>query len=148
MSLGFAAKRTKKKMPDSISTAFAEVDINRDYERFCSKRMDRCILWMWIFCSLQALFTADVVFSSESTARHILWIASNVGWATTIILWIRYFIGSWRAHCRAVNSMDSSIEAVEKLVAKMTPAPPLPPQLASSSTSSSVQQGNAANGQI
>ena len=148
MSLGFAAKRIKKKMPDSVSTAFAKVDIHRDYERFCSKRMNRCILWMWVFCFLEALFSADAIFSSESTARHILWIASSVGWMATIILWTRYFIGSWRAHRRVMKSMDSSIEAVEKLVAKMTPAPPMPPQLASSSTSSFVQQGNAANGQI
>ena len=135
-------------MYDSVSAAFAKVDINLDYERFCSKRMDRCILWMWVFCFLQALFNADVVFSSGSTARHILWIASNVGWATTIILWTRYFIGSWRAHRRMVKNMDSSIEALGKFVAKMTPTSPMPPQLASNSISSSMQQGNAANGQI
>ena len=134
-------------MRDSVSVAFAKVDINQDYERFCSKRMDRCILWMWVFCFLQALFGADIVFSSESTTRHILWIASNIGWATTIILWIRYFIESWRAHRRVVKNMDSSIEAVTKLVAKMTSAPPMPSQLASSSILSSMQQGNAANGQ-
>lgn len=135
-------------MHNLVSAAFAKVDINRDYGRFCIKRMNRCILWMWVFCFLQALFSADVVFSSESTARHILWIASTVGWAMSIIFWIRYFIGSWRAHQRVVKSIDSSVEAVEKFVSKMTPPPPMPPQLTSSSISSSIQQGNAANGQI
>lgn len=135
-------------MHDSVSAAFAKVDINRDYKRFCIKRMNRCILWMWVFCFFEALFGTDAIFSSESTARHILWIAFVIGWATTIILWARYFIGSWRAHRQVVKSMDSSIEAVEKLVAKMIPVPPMPQQLSSSPISSSVQQGNAANGQI
>ena len=139
-------------MIDPFLTLFSKVDIHRDYEKFCNRRMDLCILWMWIFCFLQAIFNADLIFPGDSVVRRCFWIASSVGWAMTIILWIRYFIGSWRAHKRVMKSMDSSIEAVEKFVAKITPAPPMPPQLASSTISSVVQQqnagGSAANGQI
>ena len=151
ISLRSALRRSRKRtMSDPILASFSKVDIHRDYERFCSKRMDKCILWMWIFCFLQAIFNADLIFPSDSIVRRCFWAASNAGWMMTIILWVRYFIGSIRAHRRVMKGMDVTIN---KLVSKYTSlATSMPPQLASSSVSSSAQQqnvgGSAANGQI
>lgn len=141
-------------MIDPILASFSKVDIHRDYERFCSKRMDKCILWMWVFCFLQAIFNADLIFPGDSVVRRCFWVASNAGWVMTIILWVRYFIGSIRAHRRVMKGMDVTVEEIDKLVSKYTSlaTPPMPPQLASSTVSSVAQQqnvgGSAANGQI
>lgn len=141
-------------MIDPILVSFSKVDIHRDYERFCSKRMDRCIFWMWNFCFLQAIFIADLIFPSDSVVRRCFWVASNAGWIMTIILFVRYFIGSIRAHRRVMKGMDAAVKEIDKLVSKhpSLATPHMPPQLASSSVSSVVQQqnvgGSAANGQI
>ena len=155
ISLRSALRRSRKRiMSDPILASFSKVDIHRDYERFCSKRMDKCILWMWIFCFLQAIFNADLIFPGDSVVRRCFWIASNTGWVMTIILWVRYFIGSIRAHRRVMKGMDVTVEEIDKLVSKYTSAatPPMPSQLASSTVSSVAQQqnvgGSTANGQI
>ena len=139
-------------MIDPIIASFSKVDIHRDYERFCSKRMDKCILWMWIFCFLQAIFNADLIFPGDSVMRRCFWVASNVGWMMTIILWVRYFIGSIRAHRRVMKGTDAIVEEIDKLVSKYTSlaTPHMSPQLASSSVSSVAHQqnvgGSTANG--
>ena len=142
----------KRTMIDPILASFSKVDIHRDYERFCIKRMDKCILWMWIFCFLQGIFTADLIFPGNSVMRRCFWVASNVGWMMSIILWVRYFIGSIRAHRRVMNSTDVIVEEIDKLVSKYTSLATshMPPQLASSSISSVAHQqnvgGSTANG--
>ena len=99
-------------MIDPIIASFSKVDIHRDYGRFCSKRMDLSILWMWIFCFLQGIFNADLIFPGDSVLRKCLWVASGVGWVMSIILWVRYFIGSIKAHRRALKAMDVTFEDV------------------------------------
>ena len=139
-------------MIDPIIASFSKVDIHRDYERFCSKRMDKCILWMWIFCFLQGIFNADLIFPGDSVLRKCLWVASGVGWVMSIILWVRYFIGSIRAHRRVMKGTDAIVEEIDKLVSKYTSlaTPHMPPQLASSSILSVAHQqnvgGSTANG--
>lgn len=132
-------------MIDPIIASFSKVDIHRDYERFCNKRMDKCILWMWIFCFIQGIFNADIIFTSDSVMRRCFWVASIVGWMMAIILWVRYFIGSIRAHRRVMKGRDVIVEEIDKLVSKYTSlaTPHMPPQLASSSVSSVAQQQNA-----
>ena len=139
-------------MIDPIIASFSKVDIHRDYERFCSKRMHKCILWMWIFCFLQAIFNADLIFPGDSVMRRCFWVASNVGWMMSIILWVRYFIGIIRARRRVMNGTDVIVEEIDKLVSKYTSLATshMPPQLASSSVSSVAHQqndgGSTANG--
>lgn len=141
-------------MIDPIISFFSKVDVHKDYTRFCSKRMDKCTLWMWIFCFLQAIFNADLIFPGDSVVRRCFWVASNAGWMITTILWVRYFIGYIRAHRRVMNGMDVAAEEIDKLVSKYTSlaTPHMHPQLASSSVSSVAQQqnvrGSTANGQI
>ena len=139
-------------MIDPIIASFSKVDIHRDYERFCSKRMHLSILWMWIFCFLQDIFNADLIFPGDSVMRRCLWVASGVGWVMSIILWVRYFIGNIRAHRRVMKGTDMIVEEIDKLVSKYTSLATshMLPQLASSSVSSVVHQqnvgGSTANG--
>ena len=136
-------------MPDPILSAFSDIDVHRDYERFCSRKSDQCLRWMWIFCLLQGIFIEDSLLAVDSFARKCLFDACIGGWMISIVFWIRYFVAGIRAHHRVMKSTDHSLESIAKFVSSLTPAPPMPQQIASSSSvSSTLQQGNATNGQV
>jgi hypothetical protein len=87
-------------------SAISNIDKYQDDEKFYNKRQDICINIMWICVFLHCIFSPDIIFSSDSITRHILFSIAFGSWFFSIIMWIMYFVKSLRIQKKIMNSME------------------------------------------